>query len=167
MGSSGEKRFLIEAVKAVSSGAYNAVVVVQPTICSIEDVLAEVDVPSNVFLTDSFIPAHQVNPLADAVIIHGGQGTVQNAISSGTPFVGVGMQAEQQTNLDNLVLRGAGIRIAKNFWTSKSIRSNLNLVLQHSQYRTNAKLLAKSFAAIDGEAEAGNAIWELVEKRDL
>lgn len=167
MGSSGEKRFLIEAVKAIATGSYNAVVVVQPTICSIEDVRAAVKIPDSVYLTDSFIPAHQVNPLADAVIIHGGQGTVQNAISSGTPFVGVGMQAEQQTNLDNLVVRGAGIRIAKNFWEADLIRRNLNLVLQHSDYKTNAARLAKSFASIDGEVEAGNAIWELVEKRGL
>jgi UDP:flavonoid glycosyltransferase YjiC (YdhE family) len=167
MGSSGEKRFLIEAVKAVSTGHYNAVVVVQPTICTIEEVRAVVDIPNSVYLTDSFIPAHQVNPLADAVIIHGGQGTVQNAISSGTPFVGVGMQAEQQTNLDNLVLRGAGIRIAKSFWTAKSIRQNLNLILENPEYKANAGKLAQSFASIDGQEQAGNAMWELVERHGL
>lgn len=167
MGSSGEKKFLLEAVRAVSNGEFHAVVVVQPTICSLAEARAAVRIPDRVYLTDAFIPAHQVNALADAVVIHGGQGTVQTAISSGTPFVGVGMQAEQQTNLDNAVARGAGLRIARKFWTAPAVERSLREVLGMGRFKAAATALARSFASIDGSVEAGEAIWRLVEAQDL
>ena len=40
-------------------------------------------------------PAHRVNPLADIAITHGGAGTVQTAIHSGTPLVGIPIHLEQ------------------------------------------------------------------------
>jgi UDP:flavonoid glycosyltransferase YjiC (YdhE family) len=167
MGSSGEKSFLIESAKAVCTGEFHAVIVVQPTICTIAELMAQVKVPANVYLTDSFIPSHQVNPLADAALIHGGQGTVQTAVYSATPAVGVGMQAEQQGNLDNLAFRGAGIRIARRYWKAEAIRRALRTVLQNPEYKRNAAALSESFARIDGYDEAGKAIWALVEARGL
>lgn len=167
MGSSGVKEYLLEAVKAVVAAKVNAVVVVQPTICSLAEITKELSIPRNVYLTDAFIPAHQVNPLADAAIIHGGQGTVQTALYSGTPVVGVGMQAEQQGNLDNLAYRGAGIRIARKFWKAAEIQRALEKVLAKPEFKANARELSRSFAAIDGYKEAGNAIWELVKARGL
>ena len=167
MGSSGAKHFLLEAIEAVSTGEFNAVVVVQPTICTIEEVRKKIRVPDNVYLTDSFIPAHQVNPLADAVIIHGGQGTVQTAVASGTPFVGVAMQAEQQANLDNVASRGGGIRIARGFWTAESVRKALKTVLRDAKYESSAESLAQSFAMINGHEAAGRAVWSFVESRGI
>lgn len=167
MGSSGEKRYFLEAVGAVIAGNYHAVVVVQPTICSIAEVKKRFQIPDRVYLTDAFVPAHQVNPLADAAIIHGGQGTVQTAASSGTPFVGVGMQAEQQANLDNLAKRGAGIRIPRPFWKAERVHGALETVLNDASYRERAKFFAARFAKIDGHAEAAEAIWALVEARGL
>jgi UDP:flavonoid glycosyltransferase YjiC (YdhE family) len=46
--------------------------------------------PENVHVF-GWLPAHKVNPLADLAVIHGGQGTVQTACWSGTPFVGIGL----------------------------------------------------------------------------
>ncbi len=167
MGSSGEKRFLMEAIRAVCRSDFHAVVVVQKTICALSEVTSQIQVPANVYLTDSFVPAHQVNPLADAVIIHGGQGTVQTACSSGTPFVGVAMQAEQQANLDNLASHGAGLRIARGFWQASRITAALDKVLNDPSYRLKARRLAGDFTKVDGHARAGRAIWDLVETRNL
>lgn len=80
MGSSGEKKQLIEAIKGFtrddSEKRWNAVVLVPPAICSLED--AEQEVPqrsrSHVFLTDEFIPAAKVTAMADLVVCHGGRG---------------------------------------------------------------------------------------------
>ncbi len=171
MGSSGEKRYLLEAIEAVTRGGFHAVVVVQPTICSMAEVKRKIRIPETVYLTDSFIPAHQVNPLADAVVIHGGQGTVQTAAFSGTPFVGVAMQAEQQANLDNLALHGAGIRIPRGFWTADTVHAALGRVLSDSgsgeKFKARAAKLAQSFAQNDGHRGAGEAIWRFVEARGL
>jgi UDP:flavonoid glycosyltransferase YjiC (YdhE family) len=42
-------------------------------------------IPENVQVT-GWLPAHLVNPRCDIAVIHGGQGTVQTACASGTPF---------------------------------------------------------------------------------
>ena len=53
--------------------------------------------------TNSFVPALQANALADLVICHGGQGTIQTAISCGTELVGVAAQsASDFVNLSNV-----------------------------------------------------------------
>jgi len=44
--------------------------------------------------------------MADLSVIHGGIGTVMTACLSGTPVVGVGMQPEQEVNLECLVRKG-------------------------------------------------------------
>jgi UDP:flavonoid glycosyltransferase YjiC (YdhE family) len=64
-----------------------------------------VRIPSNVLVTD-WLPAHEVNKLADLSLIHGGIGTVMTAASAGKPVVGVGMQPEQAANLACLVRKG-------------------------------------------------------------
>lgn len=63
------------------------------------------------FHATRFLPAREVNALADVAVTHGGQGTVQTAIACGTPIVGVAMQWEQQANLDALANAGAAVRI--------------------------------------------------------
>ncbi len=69
-------------------------------------------VPPNVIVTDC-LPAHQVNPMADLSLIHGGIGTVMTAALAGIPVVGVGMQPEQVANLTCLVRKGFAIRVSK------------------------------------------------------
>lgn len=162
MGSSGEKPYLLAAIQALTTMPVRAVVVVAPRICSLADVRQSVPIPPHVFLTDSFVPAHQVNAMADAAVIHGGQGTVQTAATSGTPIVGVGMQAEQSTNLDNIVRRGTGIRIPKRQWNPQTIRRALRQVFDLPSFQENAARLKRDYDAVDGPAEAARAIWEFL-----
>jgi len=164
MGSSGEKPYLLAAIQALAAMPVRAVVVAAPRICSVEEVRASMPIPPHILLTDSFVPAHQVNAMADAAVIHGGQGTVQTAASSGTPIVGVGMQAEQSTNLDNVVRRGAAIRIPKRLWNPDTIRRATRQVLELPSFQENAARLSREYAAIDGRREAARAIWDFLEK---
>ncbi|MGA7551666.1 MAG: hypothetical protein WBW24_23055, partial [Candidatus Sulfotelmatobacter sp.] len=52
-----------------------------------------------------WLPALQVNKMADLSLIHGGIGTVMTAAYAGKPVVGVGMQFEHVANLAYLVDR--------------------------------------------------------------
>lgn len=56
----------------------------------------------NVLVTD-WLPALQVNKLADLSVIHGGIGTAMTAAFAGKPVVGVGIQPEQDANIACLV----------------------------------------------------------------
>jgi len=96
--------------------------------------------------------------MADAAIIHGEQGTVQTAVSSGTPIVVVGMQVEQSTNLDNVARRGAAIRITKRQWKPETIRRALRQVLEVQTFRENAVRLKREYDAVDGRSEAAQTI---------
>ena len=58
-------------------------------------------------------PAHLVNPLADIAITHGGAGTVQTAIHSGTPLVGIPAQMEQAGNISLVARQGAGLMLSR------------------------------------------------------
>ncbi|HSU19106.1 MAG TPA: glycosyltransferase [Acidobacteriaceae bacterium] len=167
MGSSGEKPYLLAAIEALATMQLRALVVVPPHVCSLSEVRGKIRLPLQVLLTDSFVPANQVNSIADAAIIHGGQGTVQTAISSGTPIVGVGMQAEQTRNLENVICRGAGIRLRKREWTPEKIREALSRVLEVPSFRQGAVRLKALADATDGRQEAGRVILEFAARSGL
>jgi UDP:flavonoid glycosyltransferase YjiC (YdhE family) len=162
MGSSGEKQYLLEAIKAVANVPCRALVVVPPHICALDEARACAGGAPDVLLTDAFVPAHRVNAMADFAITHGGQGTVQTAMMSGTPVVGVGMQLEQTMNLDRLVRQGAGIRIARGQWHAPVVERALRRVITTPAFHESAQLLNKAFAAIDGHQMAGDAIWDFI-----
>lgn len=162
LGSSGEKPYLLAAIEAVATVPCRAVVVVPPHVCSLDEARTHSGGSPHVLLTDAFVAADRVNAMADYAVIHGGQGTVQTAVSSGTPIVGVGMQMEQTTNLDKLVHRGAGIRIARRNYRPESIERALRRLMASPSYRTCAEELKNEFNAIDGRQVTGDLIWDLV-----
>jgi len=112
-----------------------------------------VDIPENVLVT-GWLPAHKVNPLASVSIIHGGQGTVYNALASGTPVVGVGMQPEQEANLECLVRHGIGIRIRKKRVTAEKVLDAVSTLLADETAKEKAKQLQKLVQAADGPTGA-------------
>lgn len=163
LGSSGKKQYLFEAIKALTTGVgkeWSAVVLAPPAVCPIDEAIACAGNSSNVYITDAFVPAPLVNSLADIVISHGGQGTIQTAIASGTPIVGFAMQPEQQINLDNVVMRSAGIRIPIHKWNLYNIQSAVNRIIAESSYGENIKILKNILESTDGKKNSALAIWE-------
>ena len=138
LGSSGEKECLFEAIKALTQGVgkeWNAVILAPPALCQIKEAREYAGNSTNVYITDEFVPAPLVNALADVVVSHGGQGTIQTAIASGTPIVGFAMQPEQQINLDNVVMSGAGIRIPKHRWNANNIQAAIKNIVKEPSYK--------------------------------
>jgi UDP:flavonoid glycosyltransferase YjiC (YdhE family) len=147
MGSSGTEEFLFEAIKALRMDPkdnWNAVVLASKSICSIDEANKIAAGDPRLLVTDRFISAPAANALADVIITHGGQGTVQCALAAGKPLVGVALQVEQQTNLDNTMNAGAGIRVQKQFWKAKNIRSTVLTVLKDPNYAAKARILAET-----------------------
>lgn len=83
------------------------------------------------------------------VISHGGQGTLQCALAAGNPIAGVALQVEQQTNLDNGRNAGAAVRIQKQFWRVRNVRSAVMTVLREPSYVANARALAGTLNVMD------------------
>jgi len=109
----------------------------------------DITIPSNMLVTDWF-PAHKVNPLCDIAVIHGGQGTVQTACDSGTPFVGIGMQPEQSINIENIVRFGAAIRLTRRNFSTARFHQCLDELLTNPQYKKKAEELRLESLKIDG-----------------
>lgn len=109
-------------------------------------------------LIQPHVPAHLVNPMADFAITHGGAGTVQTAIHSGTPIVGIPMHQEQAGNVARVRKRGAGLMLWKSELTRKNLASALERLTTDSQFRENMKRLKLEQDKIDGAAKAAQEI---------
>ena len=165
LGSSGRSNHLTEAIKALKglpSEKYESVVLCPKAVCPIEYAKTEAAGFSNIYITDSFVPALQVNSLADIVLSHGGQGTVQTAIACGTPIVGFAVQPEQQVNLDHIVAFGGAIRLPINRWKSKNIQKAINEINSSAQYKENIQKLQKVLQITDGKKNAAAAIVDFI-----
>jgi UDP:flavonoid glycosyltransferase YjiC (YdhE family) len=165
LGSSGRSEHLVEAIKALislPSEKYESVVLCPKAVCPIERAKAEAAGFSNIYITDSFIPALQVNSMADIVLSHGGQGTVQTAVASGTPIVGFAMQPEQQANLDHIAAFGGAIRLPINKWKSKNIKKAIIEISSSVQYKENIQILQKVLQKADGKKNAAAAILDFI-----
>jgi UDP:flavonoid glycosyltransferase YjiC (YdhE family) len=167
MGSSGTEEFLFEAIKAFRMNPddeWNTVVLASKSICDINKANEVAGGDSRLLVTDRFIPASAANALADVIVTHGGQGTVQCALAAGKPLVGVALQVEQQTNLDNAMNAGAGIRVQKQFWKAKNIRNTVLTVLRDPSYAAKARMLAETLNSMDGAKTAAEVMWEFILK---
>jgi UDP:flavonoid glycosyltransferase YjiC (YdhE family) len=165
MGSSGSKQCLLEAITALTTGkaaAWNSVILAPPAICPLAEAMERAGEHQNVYLTEAFVPALTVNAMADIVVCHGGQGTVQTALACGTPIVAVAMQMEQQMNLDHVAATGAGIRIPITRWTARNIQKAVGDVMQHPSYRESAHQLQQRLLSIDGKKNASLTIWKWI-----
>ena len=108
MGSSGTPEIVARITESFEGKPYR---VIAPVKFQLEQ-LPGTHVPSNVLITD-WVPALEVNKMADLAVIHGGIGTVMTAALAGKPVVGVGMQMEQVANLACLERLGFAIRVPK------------------------------------------------------
>lgn len=167
LGSSGKKEYLFEVIKAVKANPdWNAVILSPKAVCPLKEAQELANNCSNIYLTDKFVPSPLINKLADIVVSHGGQGTVQTAIASGTPIVGYAMQPEQQINLDNVVMRGAGIRIPIHRWNAKNIQKSIRKIINDSDYKINIEKLQTIINQTNGKKLAAQTIWKFMEENN-
>jgi UDP:flavonoid glycosyltransferase YjiC (YdhE family) len=113
-------------------------------------------------LLTSHAPAHRVNPLADIAITHGGAGTVQTAIHSGTPLVGIPMHLEQTGNLSLVTRQGAGLMLSKWDLNLRSLGRALERLLTDASLRENMLRLKALQDKVDGPANAAREIVNFI-----
>jgi len=133
MGSSGTPEIIAQIIESFKDKPYR---VIAPVKALVEKM--NINVPDNVIVT-GWLPAHKVNPMADLSLIHGGVGTVMTACLAGTPVVGVGMQPEQEANLESLVRKGFAIRIKKKRVNAKAVLEAIDKMLHDKEAQQKAK----------------------------
>lgn len=154
MGSSGKPELIAAIIEGFRGKPYR---VIAPVEAHVERL--QVDVPPNVIVT-GFLPAHEVNPMADVSVIHGGQNTVMNACLSGTPIVGVGMHPEQQANLDACVRKGFAIRLNKRTVTASAVLDAVDQLLHDPTAKERVTEFQRQLQGWNGPANAAKFLRE-------
>ena len=111
------------------------------------DVNALERIPDNVTLRD-FVPQHDVFPHVDAVMCHGGSGTVIGALAGGLPLVVTPIGADQPENARAVDALGAGIAVFKP--DAVAMSAALRKVLIDPRWREVAGKVSGEIAAQPG-----------------
>lgn len=154
MGTSANKKVLM---KVLESFRGLPVSVVAPIATYLEP---DDQVPENVLVTD-WLPALEVSRLVDAAVTHGGAGTVQTSCEAGIPFVGVGMQPEQDINIEAVARYGAAIRLSRRRLTNQTLQKAIKKIVNDPSFKAKARLLASEDGDVNGAKEVADCISKL------
>jgi hypothetical protein len=155
MGSSGTPEIVANVLEGFEGMPYR---VIAPIKFQLQR-LGTVKIPSNVIVTD-WLPALEVNKMADLSLIHGGIGTVMTAAYAGKPVVGVGMQLEQVANLACLVRKGFAIRVPKSRNPSSRVQEAIRVLLQDDRAKRKAEEFAQVMARWDGSKTCAELLFQ-------
>ncbi|MFO1329973.1 MAG: glycosyltransferase [Rubrivivax sp.] len=104
------------------------------------------------------LPNHQVMPRVDLAVTMGGQGTVQTAMASGTPLIGLPLHAEQELNVDLAARHGAGLAVAPRHADTPRLTRAVRQVMGDARYAQGAARVRGWYQGVDGAANAARAI---------
>ncbi|GJM40746.1 MAG: glycosyl transferase [Ardenticatenaceae bacterium] len=169
MGSSANRDVLIHIMQLLGELPYTVIAPIKAHLRG-----SNAAIPPNVHLFD-WLPAHKVNPLAEVAVIHGGEGTVQTSCASGTPFVGIGLQPEQDWNIEFMARQGTAVRLPKYGVTKEQLHQAIEHLRlnQHVRQRATeiqalmaewpgafkvANFLAKQFKTMDTKLHETNSV---------
>ena len=105
--------------------------------------------PDNVHV-HRFIPQAELLPRCDAVIAHGGAGTMLGALAHGLPLLLLPQGADQHFNAERVVAAGAGLSLAPQQATSAAIARAIDTLLGDARLRAGAQRVAGEIAAMPG-----------------
>lgn len=145
--------FLRELIVSVKRA--NARLLVASTVHDVKDLADERT------LIAGILPNHLVFPRVAAAVIMGGQGSVQCAMASGTPFIGLPHHGEQELNVAVAERLGVAIRMSPHALDPAAIRR----LLDEPSFAASAKAAAQRYAGVDGAARAAEAIVEYLAGR--
>jgi len=155
MGSSGTPEIVGNILESFAGKPYRVIAPIKFLISKLKGIR----VPDYVLLTD-WLPALEVNRMADLAVIHGGIGTVMVAALAGKPVVGVGMQMEQVANLAALERLGIAIRVAKSRNPGAKVQAAIQKLLRDDKAKRKAADFAKVVAQWDGPQNAAERLLE-------
>ncbi|WP_157950012.1 nucleotide disphospho-sugar-binding domain-containing protein [Vallitalea okinawensis] len=114
---------------------------------------------SNILVVEH-LPSHKIMPMVDIAIIHGGQGSVQTAIESGTPIIGIPLHMEQGLNVVIVERNGAGIMQSKNSVTPDEIRDKIQQILNNESYKENMQRLSSHQKRVNGIKKVADILMD-------
>jgi UDP:flavonoid glycosyltransferase YjiC (YdhE family) len=125
------------------------------------------DLDGGSVMVEPLLPSHRVMPSASLAVITGGQGSVQTAMASGVPMIGIALQPEQDLNVHCAERQGMALRFSALAARGVALTNAVRLLLERADYRAQAQRVRTLFARVDGAAGAASAIRRyLVQRTD-
>jgi UDP:flavonoid glycosyltransferase YjiC (YdhE family) len=112
-------------------------------------------------LVAGVLPSHEIMPRVDLAVTAGGQGSVQTALASGVPLIGIPLQPEQDANVALAERQGAARLVPLSAAGSALLSRTAREMLATDRHRDSARRLQALYARADGPAAAAEAILDL------
>lgn len=159
MGCSGQKKMFSSIINYLDSRE-DLQSVVAYTIILGED---ETPVVSDRTLLHQIVFAEQVTAQVDLCIIHGGHGTVYTQAFSGTPFIAIPMQMEQEYNIDMLVSHHGGLQISNKDFNLSKLADAISIIFDdYASYDMHAKSLKEKLPEPQGAANGAQKVLTFI-----
>jgi MGT family glycosyltransferase len=118
--------------------------------------------PDN-FLVGSFFPGSVVLEHCQAVICHGGNGTIYQALQAGRPVVAIPTHVDQKANAHLLSKQGAGVIVNRR--RLDRVIPAVQRITREPAFQGNAERLKEILMAINGPEVAAQLIDNFLENR--
>ncbi|MFI7066452.1 glycosyltransferase [Kribbella sp. NPDC050124] len=112
------------------------------------------DLATDRIMIHGVLPSHLVMPQVDLAVTTGGQGSVQTAMASGTPLLGIPLHIEQDLNVVLVERLGAARRLGR----SAILADLATRMLDDKSHLAAAERIQKLYAAVDGPSLAAEII---------
>ena len=113
--------------------------------------------PGNARIVD-WVSYAQTMPHCQAVVCHGGHGTLVRALACGVPVVVCPNAGDQAENAARVRWAGLGVSLPRRFNTPRGARLAVRRLLDDPRYAARAGALARWSAGNDGAAAAADAL---------
>ncbi len=120
--------------------------------------------PSNVTAC-SFVPGQELARRALAVISNGGSTTGYQALSEGTPVLGVASNFDQYLSMQAIERAGAGITVKARSISAHHVTQALRALLDDARYRMGAQRVASEFALYPARQRFSSFVDEVLTKQ--
>lgn len=95
-----------------------------------------------------YVPMSRLLAASDALVFHGGSGTMLAALAAGVPLLALPVQADQPWNADRIEAAGVGIQLAPADRGPEAIRDAVTRLLAESRFRDAARRVRDEIAAM-------------------
>ena len=119
-------------------------------------------VPANARLVD-WVSYARTMPLCDAVVCHGGHGTVARALACGVPIVACTGGGDMAENAARVAWARAGVALPRRFTTARGVRLAVQRLLSDEGYAERARGFREWACRHAGTVVAAEALEELAE----
>jgi UDP:flavonoid glycosyltransferase YjiC (YdhE family) len=116
---------------------------------------------SNVWVED-FVPGERVGERADVVVTNGGSPSSYQALSTGTPVLGIASNMDQVLTMRNIERSGAGLMLRNDSLSEAAVKAALGSLITLPRFQRCADAVAREFTRWDTAEIFESAIDEVM-----